>query len=364
MEKIGAAIEGGEIDASAVDIQELDEPTPAAPEVTPIVPDPLPPVVTDAAITDAVEEQPTPEEAAAAAEAADEAEAALPDDATDEEREAARAEAEDEFYAGTYKTREEAEKGIAEQNATITRLFAERDQALRAAEEAQQQPEEPDELDVPAWDAWAQSAVENGEGHLGAIEALKNGGYEGYQLYMRHWLSATDENGDPDARQRTAATLFNNDMILEIAEVRSAAAAQAQRQTPSATESLVEAQEIVRAKYPDLDNYGDAMAEVITGMSAGDTQFLRGLAESGLEGKARAIEMVLLQAKTRGPNPSARARQVERQRRASSADAATLAATTSSAEGAPARTPPPETEQIAQDRKAGLRARQSLPPLE
>lgn len=308
--------------------------------------------------------EPTEQEEEAAEEAADEAAEALGEDATEEEREQARQAARDEFYAGTYRTREEAEKGIAEKDETLKRLFSEKntlEQRLAAveAERAQQARE----LDTPEWEQWAQEQVASGAGEAGAMTALEHGGYDGYQIYLRHWMNATDEDGNPDADARAEALLYNNEVVMSIAEVRAAAAAERQRQQPSAQDEIGEAAALAKARYPDLDEYADKMAEVVTTLPDDDIQFLRRLAEQGVQGKAKATEILYLQARAMSQSTD-NAKQVERRRRKASADAATLAATSLTAEGTAARTPPPATEQAALDRKRGLRERQNLPPLD
>ena len=311
--------------------------------------------------------EPTEEEEEAAEEAADAAADALGEDATDEERETARQEARDEFYAGTYKTREAAEKGIAEQTLTIDRLFSEKnqlEQRLAQLEEERAAQQKPEEIDLPAWDAWAQQQVAAGAGAAGAQAALEQGGYDGYQLYLRHWMAAETEEGEPDARARAEAVLYNNEVVMSIAEVRAAAAAQRAQAQPSQQEMSEQATGIVKARHPDFDKYVDSMAQVVNDLPEGDIAYLKTLAQGDVQQRARAVELVFLHAKAASPAPAAQAEQVERRRRRASADAATLAATSPTPEGTSSRTPPPAAEAEGLRRKRELRERQNLQPLD
>lgn len=307
--------------------------------------------------------EPTAEETAAAEAAGDAAADALGDDATEEEKEAARTAAEEQFYVGTYKDKDSAEAGLAEKDATIERLFTERNQLNQRLQEAQEVTEaakEPEQLDVGAWHQWAEAAVSEGAGQEGALAALREGGHDGYQVYLQHWLAAADEEGEADAKARAAAVVFNNQYMLEVAEVRAAAAAQRERDKPSAADSRAEAHAIVKAKRPDLDEYADEMAKVVTQLPLEEIERLRTLAQSGVQGQADALERVYLEARLQVSGSKQAAAAAEQKRRKVSADAATLDATTSSSEGTTSRTPPPATEAYGQQRKRELRERQGL----
>lgn len=304
---------------------------------------------------------PTEEEEEAAEEAADAAADALGEDATEEEREQARQEARDEFFLGTYRSKEDAERGLAEKDETLKRLFSEKnllEQRLREAEDRRQQEEaEPQELDLPAWDQWALEQVEAGAGQAGAMAALREGGYEGYQVYLRHWLASEDP------AERAEATLYNNEVVMSIAEVRAAVASQQARQQPSAAEQREQAYAQLKLRRPDLDDYHEQMTAIVSELPQEDILFLRRLAETGVEGQMRATEWLYQEAKSRGSSTS-EAQKVERQRRKASAAAATVQATSPSAEGTSSRTPPPAAEAEALKRKAGIRERMNLKPLD
>lgn len=345
----------------AGDVEPGTEPvTPAPSEPVGADPDGADPVGSDPTPSEPEVVEPTEEEQEAAEEAADAAADALGEDATEEEREAARQEARDEFFLGTYKTKDDAEKGLREKDDTINRLFSERDRLLREADERRQQEEQqPEEIDLPAWEQWAADQVAAGAGENGAMAALREGGYDGYQVYLRHWMTATNEDGEPDAEARAQAVLYNNEVVMSIAEVRAAAAAERARRQPSAKEATEQANELVRTKRPDFDEYGEAMTQVVSELPAEDLRYLKSLTESGVEGQAKALDIVYLEAKARGPKTSA-AQQVERNRRKASAAAATVAATSVTAEGTSSRTPPPAAEAEGIRRKQGIRARQNL----
>ncbi len=308
-----------------------------------------------------------PDEAASSADeeaaeaAADAAEDALPDDATDEEREAARDEAREDFFVGRYKTREDAEQGIAEQKLTIDRLNSERNQLTRELEETRAaRQEEPQEIDLPTWDAWAQEQVEAGIGEQAALQALEHGGYAGWEVLMKHWLASEDP------QERAQATIHNNGMIMEIASARAAAAANERANQPTEADLQAQAHSIAKQKYPDIDDFTAEMSKVVTEMPEDEAAFLKSLIdEKGVAGRAQVLRMVYLEAKNRDGGAKVETAKAERQRRRVSEDRATTEATTSSSEGTRAsRTPPPAAEAYAIERKRGLRERQSLPQLE
>jgi hypothetical protein len=291
--------------------------------------------------------EPTTEETAAAAEAAaDAAEAELPDDATDEERAAAREEAERDFYVLRYRTREEAEAGFREKEELIGRQGLELGEmkkqleALQAERQAVQ--EQPKQIDRAAWTEWAEQAVAEGMGAQGALEALSQGGYAGYEVYLREWLS--------DPEQVAEATLFNNALTLEMSEQRAAAAAapaiEQQRAVAAADESVVAKQRLLE-KRPDLNDYEETMAEILDTLPPERRTWLRQQAESGVEGKETALEWLYLEARLSKASTVAEAAVTERKQRETSAARAKVAATTSTAEGTPTRTPLTEAERKA-----------------
>lgn len=317
--KRGLANEQADLEEEAVEPEADPEPTPA--------PD--------------IESTPTPEEAAGAEAAADAAEEALGEEATAEEREEARATAEAEFYVGPYRSREEAEKGLAEKDALIGSHGHRIDEVTRQLEALQAQvevDESPEELDTEAWQEWAEQKVSAGAGHTGALEALREGGYKGYEIYLRSWLS--------DPEQIAEATLFNNALTMEMAEQRAAAAAAPtpEQQAQSVVADQQAAQAAVLARRPDMPEYTDAMGEVLDSLPQERVDWLRAQAESGREGAELALEWLYLEARVHRSGPVTAAAEAERKQRTASADRAKLAATTSSAEGTPARTPLTEAE--------------------
>jgi hypothetical protein len=320
------------------------------------------------ALEDEVEEQPTVEEAAAAEEAGQAAVDALPEDATQEEQDAARKEGEDEFYAGTYKTREAAEQGIREQTLTIDRLFSENNDLKQQIAAAQEETAAEVRIDPVVWDNWASEQVANGNGEEAALVALREVGFQGYEIVMRNWLAVTEnEDMTPEeaARERANAIMFKDAVLLEMTEQRANSVMQEQAARPDPAQVQTDAHAIALNKYSDLDEYTADMRAEVEQMQPEDRAFLKQLAEDGVEGSARALEMVYLRAKAKkGPSSQERAQAAETRRRIASEDAATLAATTSTAEGVATRTPPPRIVDYALERKRGIRERQNLPPLE
>lgn len=287
-------------------------------------------------------EEPTAEETEAATAAADAAEDELPDDATDEERAAARAAAEEGFYAGRYKTREDAEAGIAEKDATIQRLHNERDQ-LKAELEKRGEPEpaaEATAIDRPAWKEWASTRIEAVEDPVQAealaLQALTEGGYDGYEVLLEAWLEAED----PSVRAR--ATIFNNQMMMEIADQRARVAAQPaldSSEKRTTTDEAAAARAQIMAKRTDFADYEDEMSEVVKTLDEPTRAMLTEMAGRGVEGKAQALDYVYLEARVSKDTRKTTARATERAQRRASADADKLGATTSTSEATPSRTP-------------------------
>jgi hypothetical protein len=309
-----------------------------------------------------IEATPTPEEAAGAEAAADAAEEALPDDATAEEVEEARANAESEFYLGTYRTREEAERGLAEKDALIGRHGQRIDEVTRQLEALQSEREAvnetPEQLDVEAWQEWAEEKIETGAGAQGALQALTEGGNQGYEIYFKAWMR------DPD--QAADAILFNDALKLEMAAQRAAIAS---APTPEQLEAQAEsdrlaAQAAVEARRPDLNEYRDAMAAVVDDLPQERLDWLRAQAESGREGAELALEWLYLEARVHRAGPVSAAAEAERKQRAASADRAKLSATTSSAEATPSRTPLSEAEKAGLAVKNRNRVAWGLDPIE
>lgn len=272
----------------------------------------------------------------------------------------------EEFFIGRYKTKEEAERGIAEQHATIARLFRERVQREQAQEEQQQQ-EQPVErsgpqLDENEWAEWAQTAVEEGQGVQGALAALEKGGPRGYDIYVGRWL----ESEDPS--ERAQAHAFNNEVTRQFAaqQARQAVQPEIERVRSTPPDDPEAAQRAVAAKHPDFEQLRPEMDRLIVEDGALDVEtknWLAELASQGGAGKVRAWEYLYMTASaTRAPERE-RTRTKERERRKVSADEDRLAATVSSSEGASTRTPLSEAELAVIRKKNGIRAKAGMPLL-
>lgn len=296
---------------------------------------------------------------AGATAAAEEALAALPDDATDEERVDAAREAAAEFYAGRYKTREEADRGIEEKDETLKRLFTERDQQAKRIQELEQQAkaaaEKSDtELDVPAWEQWAETMVEQGAGQAGAWKALEEGGYAGYELYLSTWMRAQTEEGYPDTEQIAAATRTNNEVMFLLAEERAKLAAREAQPAaePDTKAAAVDARAELVAEYPDFDKYDQKMAQIVNELPPDRAAWLREKALSGPKGVKESLEWVYLRAARDSGETRTRAQQIADERAEAADRAAKVAASVSTPEASAARTPHrSEAEQRALDYK-------------
>lgn len=346
------------------------EATPAAAEPPPVTPEtPATP-----------ETPPTPAVDEAATAAADAAEAALPEGATADEVAEARTAAEEQFYVGHYRTKDDAEEGLKAKDSTIGRLgqrLGALERELAAAKAKPAEPETPaaetaqaEELDVPAWEEWAEHQVSNGNGEQSALKALEEGGIPGYELFMSHWMGARDpETGQPDEEQRLAAMQFNNAVLLELQQVRQqpqtqeTPAAAPARPSPAAEPAdgdLQAAEHILEAQYPDWRQHQGRMATLIPTLPDETRAWLRAEASIGIAGRARALEYVYLAARQQAQKAQATADAAAE----ASADAAIVAATVTSAEATRTRTPRPEAEQRALSRRNELRKEWRLPPVE
>jgi len=267
---------------------------------------------------------------------------------------------EDDFYVGRYKTREVAEDALAEKDRTIDRLFqelAERDQRQP------QQPEGPAQLDVPAWHQWADQAVAEGQGISGAMEALRTGGPEGYDIYLAHWLS--------DPEQVPQAQAFNNQVQRQFAanQAMQAMAPLVQREQERMIEDEAEvAKMIVADGKDDFDDLQDEMDRLVRedGLLPVETkQRLAAMAQQGgVEGKVHAWEYLYMAAQAAKGKTRAKAQRVEDGRRRAKADRAKIAATVSTSEGAATRTPLSEAESYVVKRKNAIREKLGQPLIE
>lgn len=267
----------------------------------------------------------------------------------------------EDFYVGRYRTREDAEAGIAEQKRTIDRLYREMHEQR---EQRQQQVEQPQQqVDPAAWNQWAVEAVENGAGERGAMEALQTGGQAGYDIYAAHWMASEDP------AERAQAVAFNNEVTRAYAEQRAIAAVAPllqDRQQAAAVDEAEHARAKIAARHEDFGEYEDEMNRLIEEevLPLETRQMLHGWATSGLEGKVAAWDYLYAQAKASAVPRREQARTQERARRRTSGDAAKVAATVSSSEATPTRTTLTESERAVIGKKNELRKEWNLPLLD
>jgi hypothetical protein len=313
-----------------------------------------PPVVTDEPPPEA-EEEPEPEEEAEEAEEE-------PGETEPEEEEEAAADAEaEEFFLDTgtsrYRSKEDALDGYREKDATIARLYRElHEQRQQAAEAMQAEPV----LDEEAWHGWAREAVENGAGANGAMEALRQGGEDGYDIYLAHWLEDEDD--------RANAHTFNNKVQRAFAEQRAVMQTEAMREQRDPTEEAQLARQQAASLHPDFEDYSETMDRLASpqeGLLPQETrQWLTDLARSGLEGKVHAWDYLYMAAAALGAPNRRKAQAAERKQRKASSDRAKVNAIVSSAEATPTRTPLTEAELTEIRYKNRLREKWDLPLLE
>ena len=284
-----------------------------------------------------------------------------PGEAEPDEEEEPEAEVEEEdFYVRRYRTREEAERAYEEKDATIDRLYKELHERGQQIEQALQQRQAEQPLDTEAWQEWASEAVEQGAAEQGALEALRTGGREGYNIYLGAWMN--------DEEQRGRALAFHTEVTLSLAEQTAVmqTAPLLEQQRPSATEEAELAKARVAARYEDFDQYAEARDRLIQedGALPEETKaWLADLAREGLEGKMKAWDYLHLAAVATGAPSRRRAQAAERKQRKASADRAKVAATVSSAEGTQTRTPLPEADLAVIRQKNVLREKWDLPLL-
>lgn len=326
---------------------------------------------------DVVVDTPAQEPEVAAEEAADAAEAALPDDATQDEVDAAREQAAQEYYVSRYRTREEAEAAYAAKDSTIGRMGQKLGQLERELAEARERkPEEAaeqapaeEELDVAAWSEWADHEITTGNAENAAIRALTEGGLDGYRVLINRWMGAVDEDGEPDFEARTRAQQFNAEVRLEMQRtagqptqpqpVVPAQAPPPEQPRPSTDGERIAAQHILEAQYPDWEQHKEGMASIVETLDPETQQFLRSQAQMGIAGRAKSLEYLYLAARQR----KAEAQRVADARSDASGDAAIVAATVASAEATTSRTPQSEAESSKQSRRNELRKEWGLAPL-
>lgn len=263
------------------------------------------------------------------------------DDALEEEGE------EEDFYVGRYKSREAAEEAIAEKDRTIARLFREKHEATTSEQQQEGQPQ----VDFEAWQEWAENEVGEGRASVdGAMVALERGGEVGYSIYMSNWLD------DPNPASRAQARMVE----MAVTRQQATLAAQATQPVQQPVDDAETAMKAVADRYPDFETLRPEMDRLVTspdGLDDPTKNWLTSLAQSGPEGKERAWEYLYLQANTSTAPQRAKAQQEERKQRRASSDAAKLAATVSSNEGTPTRTPLSEAELAVIRKKNAIRSK-------
>ena len=266
----------------------------------------------------------------------------------------------EEFFFARYKTREEAERGKAEADATIDRLYRER------AEWQQQQEQEvqgEQQFDPQAWNEWAAETVATGAGEQGALAALHNGGTQAYDIYLAHWAA------EPD--QLVIALAFNNDVQRHLATQHALAAVspliEEQKGRLVETEAL-RARATIASRHPDFDDLEQEMDRLVleeNGPLDADTkQWLEDTARTqGIPGKVRVLEY-LYQVASQSVSPKRREAQVtEKRRRKAAADAARVSATVSSSEASGTRTPLSEAELAVLAKRNAIREKLGQPQI-
>ena len=320
-------------------------PSTADPEVEPLEP---PEVVADEPEVDSEEGQEEPEvgEEPEAEPEAEDAEVDTP-------------EAEEEFFVGRYRTREAAEAGLAEKDRMIDQFFRERE--AFATREAEQQ-QGPQELDQRAWHEWAEEAVATGAGERGALEALSQGGAEGYDIYLGHWAS--------DPEQAPFAHAFNNEVQRQFAEARAMQAVtplMQREQAQNADNEARQAKELVAAQYPDFAELEETMNRLINDPSALPAETrgrLAQMASIGVEGKIHAWDFLYQAASASKGRTRGRAQRKQDAAGKEASDRAKIAATVSSAEGTQPRTSRTATEEYVLQKRNAIRARLGQPLIE
>jgi len=265
----------------------------------------------------------------------------------------------EDFYLGRYKTREAAEAGLAEKDRMIDQFFREREAfAVREAEQQQ----EPQELDRQAWHEWAEDAVASGAGERGALDALAQGGAEGYDIYLGHWAS--------DPEQAPFAHAFNNEVQRQFAEARAMQAVtplMQREQAQNADTEARQAKELIAAQYPDFAEMQETMNHLINDPNALPPETrarLAQMASVGIEGKIHAWDFLYHAASASKGRSRGRAQRKQDAAGKAASDRAKIAATVSSAEGTQTRTSRTATEEYVLRKKNAIRAELGQPLIE
>src|SRR5499427_7397147 len=259
-------------------------------------------------------------------------------------------ERQEDFYLARYKTREEAERGHAEKDATIDRLYRER------AEQG---------FDPQAWSEWAAEAVANGAAEQGAMAALNapNGGERALDIYIAHWMD------DPD--QRGQALAFNNAATRHLATqlaLQAVAPLLRDRQAQETENEAVRARATLASRHPDYEEMEREMDRLVleeNGVLDDDQkQWLEDTArEKGFQGKVHVLEYLYSVASQTTTPQRRKAQAAERGRRKAASDAAKVSATVSSSEATGTRTPLSEAELAVRAKKNAIRAKLGQPLL-
>jgi len=272
-------------------------------------------------------------------------------------------EQQEDFFFGRYKTREEAERGHAEKDATIDRLYRER--AERGQQQEQQAQGEEQGFDPQAWSEWAAEAVANGAAEQGAMAALNapNGGERALDIYIAHWMD------DPD--QRGQALAFNNAATRHLATqlaLQAVAPILQDRQAQEAEREAVRARATLASRHPDYEEMEREMDRLVleeNGVLDDDQkQWLEDTArEKGFQGKVHVLEYLYSVASQTTTPQRRKAQAAERGRRKAASDAAKVSATVSSSEATGTRTPLSEAELAVRAKKNAIRAKLGQPLL-
>jgi len=132
-------------------------------------------------------------------------------------------EAQAQYYAGTYKSREEVERGIAEKEATINRLRSERDKARQTAEQLVSKVALPEPPAPPKLDRKAIAAMIDEKGGEAVVDVLSqiveetDAAYERKLGEYRKQLDGTIGDMRKQLRDRDPETLQYRDKVNELA---------------------------------------------------------------------------------------------------------------------------------------------------
>jgi len=278
--------------------------------------------------------------------------------AEEEEETEAEEPVEDGFFIARYKSREEAERGLAEKDATIQRLYDERNQQLQYQ---QPEPEGPVQIDVEQWIEWAGEEIQRRDPREVFAEAVSHGGEDAGFLV----IDAMYATGEP-SMMREATTLATDYRMAyaqavesqqRAPEIQRQQQAEVQRQAVQARAAMVNA-------YPDYEQVEAEMNSLVDSLDSQTRVILEEVSKAGEEGKRFVLWTLYNAARSETPERLVEAKVTQLRKADERSRSKKIAASVASATASPERTPLTEAERDDLAVKNRIRKGAGLPLLD